>query len=587
MSLDEAIQKALDQVVFTKEICYNVIGFVGITKPELEIISTPIFQRLRNIKQLGIAHYVFPGALQTRFNHSIGVLHYADQMVCSLQNNGFLIDEEKKENIREKVRMAALLHDIGHYPLSHIIEKAIIEDTKSKSPSDKLTISGSFSTNIQSEIFNHPTHILNVDLHPNRNQELDYAHHERMGNLVIEKTEIKQILKTYFEEEQINQIQRIISGIDPSAEKQIIHSELDADKFDYLTRDSHQTGVTYGIFDAQQIIRHLELSDKKELVVGVKSKRAVEHYLMSKYFLYSQVIHHKTVASFNFMAEKIYTGLLEREIAYSYIDLLEQFDDDCHPTYLTFDDNYFFNLMRDVDKGNIKLPDKSDFKINNEILTTYIKMVLNRQRLKLVDEKQKLYEKDETRKIKSYIDSLKNFDEYSSNLVKGLNESNMELSDKSNFKINDETITNFVENVLGQQRLKLMDEIRKLSENFETQTIKEFSNNEISSICAEAGIEPWWFIQDEIPVKPTKSNPSKNMINNSNYDGENDAIQLITTEFDDYGNENKIAKLLIEDESSIIKPLSSYQLNISRVYTKDENYATKLKTAIKKHRDEN
>ena len=292
MSLDTADNKAPDQVKFVKEIFDNVIGFVGITKPELEIISTPIFQRLRNIKQLGIAHYVFPGALQTRFNHSIGVLHYADQMVCSLQNNGFLIDDEKNENIRKKVRMAALLHDIGHYALSHIIEHAIIKDAKLISPTDNLTISGSVPTNAQSEVSNHPTHILNLNLHPTLNQEHNYAHHERMGNIVIEKTEIKHILKKHFDDEQIKQIQRIISGIDPSAEKGIIHSELDADNFDYLARDSHQTGVTYGIFDAQQIIRHLELSDEGELVAGTKSKRAVEHYLMSKYFLriYSIII---------------------------------------------------------------------------------------------------------------------------------------------------------------------------------------------------------------------------------------------------------------------------------------------------------
>lgn len=70
-----------DEIEFKKEIYDNVIGFIGLTELELEIISTPIFQRLRNIKQLGLANYVFPGALQNRFNHSIGVLHYADQMV--------------------------------------------------------------------------------------------------------------------------------------------------------------------------------------------------------------------------------------------------------------------------------------------------------------------------------------------------------------------------------------------------------------------------------------------------------------------------------------------------------------------------
>lgn len=506
------LDKTPDKIDTVKDIYDNVIGFVGITKLELDIISTPIFQRLRNIKQLGIAHYVFPGALQTRFNHSIGVLHYADQMVCSLQKKDYL------KGSREKIRIAALLHDIGHYPLSHITEKAIIKDAKSIQPTDKLTlsdeISESIDTNsIQLNGFTHPTHDLNLKLHPNRNPECDYAHHERISNLVIEKTEIKQILNEYFKDDTdiISQIQRIISGIDASAEKGIIHSELDADKFDYLARDSHQTGVTYGIFDDQQIIRHLELSKEGELVAGTKSKRAVEHYLMSKYFLYSQVIHHKTVASFNFMAEQIYAGLLERGIAWSYADLLDKFDDDCHPTYLTFDDEYFFNLMKKVDNQGIESSDNSDYKINDEILTTYIKMVLNRQRLKLVDERQILSKKNKPRKI------------------------------------------------------------------------KEFSGPDISSICQEANIKPWWFIQNDILVEPTKSNPYKNLDGSSYFGTEHEAIKVITTDFDG----NKIAKLLIEDESSIIKPLSLHQLNINRVYTKDGNYAAKLKIAIKKHRVDN
>ncbi|MFZ2410722.1 MAG: HD domain-containing protein [Candidatus Methanoperedens sp.] len=492
-----------DEIEFEKDIYDNVVGFVGITESELEIISTPIFQRLRNIKQLGLANLVFPGALQNRFNHSIGVLHYADEMVCSLQKKGFL------KGVRKRVRMAALLHDIGHYPLSHITERVVLKEAKSIPPPNKLIVTE--QEPISEKKFNHPIHKLNLKLHPTRNDERDYAHHERMGSLVIQKTEIKKILKKYYSNKDITRIHRLISGIEPSPEKDIIHSELDADKFDYLTRDSHQTGVTYGVFDVEQIIRHLELSDEGELVAGEKSKRAVEHYLMSRYFLYSQVIHHKTVASFNLMAQEIYRGLLERGIAWSYKDLLGKFDDERQPSYLIYDDEYFFDLMKGVEKDKIKLPKNEGYSIEDDKLRTFIHMVLNRQRLKLVDNQQELLEKRDTRKI------------------------------------------------------------------------KEFSAPVIESLCKEAGIEPWWFIVDEISVPPTKINPYRS--GSGDPDGsENEAIKVITMEYNNDGTENKRANFLIHDKSSIIRPLSLYQLNISRVYTKDENYEHKLKTAIKNHR---
>lgn len=505
-----------DEIEFKKEIYDNVIGFIGLTELELEIISTPIFQRLRNIKQLGLANYVFPGALQNRFNHSIGVLHYADQMVCSLQKNGFL---EHEKGVRDRVRMAALLHDIGHYPLSHIVERVITKDAQSiPLPKGEMIISEKSAN--QSKLadekkFDHPLHKLNLELHPPLNPRKEYAHHERMSNLVIQKTEIIDILKKKFTDDDIFRIHSIIAGIEPSPEKDIIHSELDADKFDYLTRDSSQTGVTYGVFDAEQIIRHLKLSDEGELIAGEKSKRAVEHYLMSRYFLYSQVIYHKTVASFNLMAAQVYKGLLERGIAWSYKDLLDKFDDTHQPSYLLFDDEYFFNKMKEIDKGKIELPNNGSYSVCDDELKTFIHMVLNRKRLKLVEEKQELSHKETQNKARK---------------------------------------------------------------------TKEFSDPVVSNICTEAGIKRWWFIMDEINVQPTKINPYRSLGNDSDFSAENEAIKVQTTYYDQEGNEQKKTIFLIEDESSIIKPLSFYQLNINRVYTKDEEYKEKLKIAINNHR---
>ena len=118
---------APDDIVFHRDIYDNVHGFIKVTELENKIIDSPYFQRLRNIRQLGLLDYVFPGALHNRFNHSLGVMHIADKMFTSLQETGY----EVLNNKRELIRMAALLHDIGHYPLSHLVESVVLKDAKS------------------------------------------------------------------------------------------------------------------------------------------------------------------------------------------------------------------------------------------------------------------------------------------------------------------------------------------------------------------------------------------------------------------------------------------------------------------------
>ena len=679
-----------DEIKIEKEIFDNVIGFIGLTELELEIIGTPIFQRLRHIKQLGLANYVFPGALQNRFNHSIGVLHYADEIMCTLQknenrdylkgkylfcwdeihgnnntklidflrdrfeikwvenasienindgktvrvynkNNSIFIslnDEKNKVNIkinngeiieftartensklkiytgiRELVRMAALLHDVGHYPLSHITEKVVMKAAENiPLPAEQSIIIPSQSTNDtkpDNEIkLDHPIHKLNFEIHGNIQN--NFAHHERMSNLVIQKTEIYGILKKRFSEDEILKIQKIIAGIHPGFESQIIHSELDADNFDYLIRDSHQTGVTYGVFDVKQIIRNLKLTDKEELVIGEKGKRAVEHYLLSKYFLYSQVIHHKTVASFNLMAQIVYEGLLERGIALSYQDLINKLDVE-QPSYLMFNDEYFFNLMRDVYNDKIKLKEceEGEFSVHNDKLKAFIEMLLNRQILKLAYEEQELSKKDKTQQkylfswddipekdsgeLMEFLDDKYDIDwiktakidkNESNNTLKIYNEHNSILlkfnNDKTRVKI--ELDDGRINNYDVKKENDKLNIFRKVNE-FTEQTV-------INNICSEAKIEPLWFIPHEIKVKPTKINPESN----TSYGEDSEGIKVINEQYDENHNTKKKTDFLIHDHSSIIKPLSFYQLDIKRVYTKEE-YVQKLKCAITKHRE--
>ncbi len=346
-------------------------------------------------------NYVFPGALHNRFNHSLGVLHIADKMIVSLQDKGSL------EGRRKVIRIAALLHDIGHYPLSHLIEGVVKEDAKSKiKTTDSSTTDISLETDIDDKIdlSSHKVHKLNFDLHTMRNPSGDFAHHERITSLVILNTEIYNILKKEFSDEDITDIVQIIAGTYPGPERLIIHSELDADRFDYLLRDSKQTGVIYGLFDLDQIIRYLEMyiPEDNRIVVDAKSRKAVEHYLMCRYFLYSTAIYHKTTVGFEIIIQKIYEGLMEREIVYSYFDLIDFFETlESSKKFLDYDDSYFFDILKKVDCHDIEWVDSEEYKIKDDLLLNLIKKVLKREPLKLVSEDQQLIKREES--IQGYL----------------------------------------------------------------------------------------------------------------------------------------------------------------------------------------
>lgn len=217
-----------------------------------------------------------------------------------------------------------------------------------------------------------------------------------MGGIVIFQTEIYNILKKGgFSDEEIRATAQILAGKFPGPESLIIHSELDADRFDYLLRDSHQTGVTYGLFDVDQIVRNLEyIPEKNWLVVKKKARRAIEHYLMCRYFFYTTVIYHKTSIGFELMVKEIYRGLMERKLVYSYFDLIEILNNRDYITkYIEYNDLYFLNVLKNAVKE--KNWEKSDYYISDDFLIELINKLLTRNPIKLFDESQKLIEKND------------------------------------------------------------------------------------------------------------------------------------------------------------------------------------------------
>jgi hypothetical protein len=220
----------------TKVIRDPIHGDIFLTELELRIVDTPEFQRLRRIKQLGMTYLVYPSANHTRFEHSLGALHLAGRLASRLR----LSEEETT-----LVRIASLLHDLGHGPLSHTSEELLAR-------------------------------YLN-------------ASHESITAETIKSSTIAEVLT----EAGINpeRIVEIISG-DASYLSRIVSGEFDIDRMDYLVRDAHHTGVGYGIIDLDRLINTIEIKDNL-LVVNERGLRAVEGLLVARFLMIPTVyLHH-------------------------------------------------------------------------------------------------------------------------------------------------------------------------------------------------------------------------------------------------------------------------------------------------------
>ncbi len=233
------------------EIRDPVHGFIFREPTEQGIIDTSIFQRLRRLRQLALAYLVYPGAVHTRFEHSLGAFHVA----CRVAKQLHLPAEEER-----LVRLAALLHDIGHGPFSHVSEDVL----KKHSNKEKIKLGQK-----------QQVHELITAQILRSNDEL--------GQWILEKDRAK-----------------IIGIIEGQSGYSILHDivsgPLDADKQDYLLRDSHFCGVRYGIYDIDFLIGSLRLhadADDKYLAISRNGIYALEQFVLAKYYMKTQVYHHR------------------------------------------------------------------------------------------------------------------------------------------------------------------------------------------------------------------------------------------------------------------------------------------------------
>jgi hypothetical protein len=269
-----------------KRIADPVYGTIGLSELEVKVINSRVFLRLRNIKQLGLAHYVFPGADYSRFAHSLGCCHVAGRILDSIRRTD--PDADISDSDIQRYRLAGLLHDIGHYPFSHAMEDAI-KDFYSGG-----IVKGSHETESESQ-----------------GQDATIFDHERVGQEVLDQDrELNALL--YGNGYAPESIWSIFMREDPNIRfANLVSSDLDSDRIDYLLRTAHHSGLPYGSVDLDYIISQMRLDADSNICISPKALRAADHLLLCRYFDYLQVSFHKTVAGFELVLKDVITALLE------------------------------------------------------------------------------------------------------------------------------------------------------------------------------------------------------------------------------------------------------------------------------------
>ncbi|MEI7731175.1 MAG: HD domain-containing protein [Verrucomicrobiota bacterium] len=277
----------------------TVHGFVALTAEESALLDTPALQRLRRVRQLAMASLVYPGAVHTRFDHTLGVLHIANMMCDRLQI---------EERYSPTIRLAALLHDVGHGPFSHVSESVL-----------KIVA----RTNLAKLA-----------------KQQDKIHELITRDIILTHQGFD---KTLTKGERQNITDLLNDGLKDSVHKAIISGPVDADKQDYLLRDSHYCGVQYGRFDIahlHNVLTPVEDVDQKVLMVEPSGIHVIEQFVLAKYYLTTQVYRHKV----RLITDQMLTRALVLGVVKDHLPFLEKLyvyksTPDYIENYLTWDDS--------------------------------------------------------------------------------------------------------------------------------------------------------------------------------------------------------------------------------------------------------
>lgn len=346
---------------FVDRVLDNVHGYIELTRVERKIIELPIFTRLQSIKQLSLVNWVFPGAEHTRYIHSLGVMHIADRMAAQLK-----FDDDD----RQIIRLASLLHDIGHYPFSHVGESVYMEY-------------GDYKPSVSETFVERQWRLVEEKIEEltqeNKPSERNRYHHEIISAEIVESDErIAAIIKAECPFIAFDDLRAMIVGDygrhDIADKIQLLHSELDADRMDYLQRDSTFSGTSYGLFDFGVLIKNLDYVhiDKVDMygmepiqyqdgfrVLGIKPKgiAAADQFILNRFYSYTQIVTNRHVAALEFMLKTLIHSFILAGLGFPEISNKESNADvlstyikghsrDTGNTFLKFTEHLFWNVVQ-------------------------------------------------------------------------------------------------------------------------------------------------------------------------------------------------------------------------------------------------
>lgn len=293
--------------MYAKYVKDPVHGYIGLTNVEKNIIDSFPVQRMRGIKQLSVTSIAYPGGDHSRFSHALGTMHLAGKIIESL---------EPKESIPnddwQLVRLGGLLHDVGHGPFSHSFEAVL-------SPHLGLT-------------------------------------HEDMGARVIRESSLADKIESHGFDP--NELAELVFG-NPKTEKylkQTLTSQFDADKMDFLLRDSYFTGVEYGQIDVHRLIQAMEVIDE-DIAIDKKALSALETFMIARYEMFLNVYYHHSVRAAEIMLRKAMNHARELLGLITFDDIED---------FLKLDDAYVISGLRELDPSEYKGTNRKEAKIAKE-----------------------------------------------------------------------------------------------------------------------------------------------------------------------------------------------------------------------------
>lgn len=273
-------------------------GYIGITDVERRVMDTTPVQRLRGIRQLSITHMTYPGADHTRFAHALGTMHIAGQIADRLRRSVEISNDEW-----QMVRLAALLHDVGHGPFSHSSEEILVKYRG--------------------------------------------LNHEQLGREVVRKSELADALRACgFEPAEIVEL---TFGKEAKGKRylhQITASQVDADKLDFLVRDSYHTGVEYGRIDTSRLVQAMDVVGE-DIAIDLKALYALEAFMIARYEMFLAVYYHHSVRA----AEILLHKAMEHGRELIGLTTFEGIDE-----FLRMDDAYVTTKLRELKPKEVEDP---------------------------------------------------------------------------------------------------------------------------------------------------------------------------------------------------------------------------------------